>query len=272
VGGVGVGVILFLGNSFRWTSQVTVSRSPNREKLLRSPGENMRRNLEQLNEYLIYSVALFLLVPTVFAWKMPNLTQGWPLTFLIGLIALSALPGICVVKLYRSYALGLRAERAVGEELNQLMLDGCHVFHDYPATHDWHINHIVVAASGVYVVETKSSPRPRADALTQQSAVILDGGTLRFPHETCSEPLEQTRRSAAILSKELSDARSKVEVKPILSLPGWRVIRHETIDVQVLNPKEIWQTIVTNAPAKLSEKEIQQLAYRIQQKCRDVEI
>ena len=121
VGGLGICMLLFVGNSFRWLSHVSVTHLRVREKLLRSPGESMRRNLEQLNEYLIYSVALFLFVPMVFAWKAPSFTSAWPLIFLIVLMVTCALPGICVVHLSRNYALSLRGARAVGEELNQLL-------------------------------------------------------------------------------------------------------------------------------------------------------
>ena len=273
VGGVGVCAILFLGNFFRWLSEVNVSGSPDREKLLRSPGESVRKNLEQLNEYLIYSVALFLLVPMLFVWRAPNLSSVWPLTLLLLLIGLSALPAICVVWLYRHYAMGLRAERAVGEEVNQLMLDGCHVFHDYPTGLDWHINHIVVAPSGVYAIQTKSTAKQWASKVPGETEVIFDGSALKFPRHICMASLEQARRGADLLRKELSDALgAPLEVTPMVSLPGWRVVRRGISDVQVLNPKEIWQTVVTTGPAKLSEAEIRHIAQRLQQKCRDVEI
>jgi len=274
VGGLGMCMLLFVGNSFRWLSQVNVTQLRTREKLLRSPGESMRRNLEQLNEYLIYSVALFLFVPMVFAWKAPNLTSAWPLAFLIVLMLLCALPGIWVVHLSRNYALSLRGERAVGEELNQLMLDGCRVFHDYPAGPDWHINHIVIAPSGVYAIETTTHRKPRThkDA-GKEPGVIFDGSALRFSDDTCPEPVVQAGWSAVMLQRELSAHLAEhFEVKAILSLPGWRVVRRGQSNVTVLNPKEIWQTIVTTAPPELSEEQIQRIAYHIQQKCRDVEI
>jgi hypothetical protein len=264
-------MLLFVGNSFRWWSQVSVTESRTREKLLRSPGESMRRNLEQLNEYLIYSVALFLFVPMVFAWKAPNLTSAWPLIFLVVLMVTCAIPGICVVHLSRNYALALRGERAAGEELNQLMLDGCHVFHDYPVGPDWNINHIVIAPSGVYAIETTTHRNPRSHQdVSQEPEVIFDGSALRFPDCTCAEPILQTGWSAIMLQRELD---LHFEVKAILSVPGWRVIRRNSqSDVSVLNPKEIWQCIVTTAPPKLSDEQIQRIAYHIQQKCRDVEM
>jgi len=267
-------MLLFVGNSFRWLSHVSVTHLRVREKLLRSPGESMRRNLEQLNEYLIYSVALFLFVPMVFAWKAPSFTSAWPLIFLIVLMVTCALPGICVVHLSRNYALSLRGARAVGEELNQLMLDGCRVFHDYPLGPDWNINHIVIAPSGLYAIETTTHRNPRSqNEDRKEPEVIFDGSALRFPHYTCAEPILQAGWSAMMLKRELSmDLAEHFEVKAILSLPGWRVIRRGQSDVLVLNPKDIWQSIVTAAPPKLSEEQIQRIACHIQQKCRDVEM
>src|SRR5262249_19244830 len=95
--------------------------------------------------------------------------------------------------LYRNYVLRLRAERAVGEELNQLMLDGCHVFHDYPVSRGWNINHVVVAPSGVYAIETTPSRRCAPDASAQPEG-ILDASTLRFGQIETAEPIEQARR------------------------------------------------------------------------------
>src|SRR6266571_9230320 len=101
VEGFGVCVLFLLGNAFRWWSELAPTHSPVREKLLRSPGESLRRNLEQLNEYLIYSVAVFLLVPMLFAWQAPIFTNIWAVAFLIVLMVLCALPGLWVIQLHR---------------------------------------------------------------------------------------------------------------------------------------------------------------------------
>jgi hypothetical protein len=273
VEGFGVGVLLLLGNAFRWWSELAPTHSPAREKLLRSPGETLRRNLEQLNEYLVYSVAVFLLVPMLFAWQAPIFTNTRALVFLIGLMGLCALPGLWVIRLHRRYALGLRGERAVGEELNQLMLDNCRVFHDCPVGSERNIGHVVVAPSGVFAIETRTFPKRGATERLREYEVVFDGASLRFPHRTRIDPVRQARRSAAALGQELSGALAEpIEVKPILTLPGWRVARRTESSVLVLNPKEIWSAIVTTAPAALSDAQIQRIAYYLQQKCRDVEL
>ena len=75
---------------------------------------------------------------------------------------MSIIPLRIVVKKYRDYSLGLMGERAVGEELNLLMAEGCRVFHDYPGGPNWNIDHVVVAPSGVYGIETKMRRKSRA--------------------------------------------------------------------------------------------------------------
>jgi nuclease-like protein len=273
VQGFGVCVLLLLGNKFRWGRELATPRCPVREKLLRSAGESLRRRLEQLYEYLIYSVAIFLLVPALFASHAPILTDLWAIAVLAGLMGLCALPGFWVIRLYRAYALGLRAQRAVGEELNQLMLDACHVFHDYPAAKDWTIDHIVVGASGVYAIETSTHPKRRAPEAQEENEVIFDGKQLQFPNLTTSEPISQARRSASDLSRQIATALGEaIEVKPVLTLPGWWIRDRGTSDVMVVNAKDIWQRIITPAPARLSTAQIQRVCYFLQQKCRDVEI
>jgi len=273
VGGLGLCVLLCIGNAFRWWSELATPRGRIREKLLRSPGDSLRRSLEQLNEYLIYSVAVFLLVPMLFAWQAPILSNLWAVGFLAGLLVLCALPGFCVIRLHRAYALSLRGQRAVGEEVNQLMLDNCRVFHDFPSTQDRNISHIVVAPSGVYAIETKTYRKRRARGQLRENEAISDGRSVQFPYAVRSAPIREARRNAATLAQELSGALAEpIDVKAVLALPGWQIARHSTTDVLVLNPKEIWYAIVTTAPPKLSPARMERIAYYLQQKCRDVEI
>jgi len=52
------------------------------------------------------------------------------------------------------YQLGFQGERYVAEELNQLMADGFHVFHDVPFE-NYNMDHVLVGPTGVFVVETR---------------------------------------------------------------------------------------------------------------------
>jgi hypothetical protein len=57
---------------------------------------------------------------------------------------------IYLIKRRREYRLGFAGERAVAEELNQLMLDGCRVFHDVPMEPYGNIDHVLIAPAGIF--------------------------------------------------------------------------------------------------------------------------
>jgi hypothetical protein len=162
----------------------------------------------------------------------------------------------------------------VGEELNQLLRDGCNVFHDFPADPKWNIDHIIVAPSGVYVVETKTRRKRKAQKGKPDHVITFDGDTLTFPHDECSRyGLDQARANAKWLSGYLGSATGleKVWVEPILTFPGWMINRRiAAASVQVLNPKEISDFVLTR-PARLTAQSIKQILHQLDQKCRDVE-
>src|SRR5262249_477584 len=80
--------------------------------------------------------------------------------------------------------LGYRGERAVGEELNRLMLDGCRVFHDVPLSKSGNLDHVVVAPSGVYAIETKTQVKRRSAESQAADEVVYDGICLTFPNNS----------------------------------------------------------------------------------------
>lgn len=85
----------------------------------------------------------------------------------------------------------------MGEELNQLMLTGCRVFHDVPNDPYGNIDHVLVASSGVYAIETKTRRKKEA-AGKDAHKVTFDGHLLRFgdgPQE--HECLDQARQQAS---------------------------------------------------------------------------
>src|SRR5690606_15806737 len=60
---------------------------------------------------------------------------------------------------------GRDGEKAVGQYLERLRVDGAHVFHDVPGQ-KFNLDHVVIAKSGIYVVETKTYSKPdKGDAV-----------------------------------------------------------------------------------------------------------
>ena len=196
--------------------------------------------------------------------------RGW--LYLFVALAVIALASSRIVKIYReamAWRMGWDAEVASGQELDQLMRRGAHVFHDLPAA-DFNVDHVLVCAAGVFSIETKSRLKPpRGDK--NGGKVIYDGISLKFPGWVETAPLEQARRQARWLGEDLSKAvGARIPVTPVLALPGWYVEAVGRSDVRVLNPKGFRFLLDTKGDV-LSDDVIGRVAYQLDQRCRNID-
>ena len=151
---------------------------PDNIKLMRGPGESLRKKLAGLDETA--------LLETMFAYALPPVTAGvlvWITTHLLGYAQLAglitALVGLFAsllivvrqllknIQLWRNTNLGYFGERIVGEALDPLKADGFRVFHDVPAGDGqtpFNIDHVIVGPSGIFAIETKTRRKGRARA------------------------------------------------------------------------------------------------------------
>jgi hypothetical protein len=145
------------------------------------------------------------------------------------------------------------------------------VFHDVPGDGKWNIDHVVVGSAGVFAIETKSKTKRPGKKDERDHEAVFDGKAIHFPWGYDTEALEQARRNATWLANTLSKATGeRVTAQPIVALPGWFVTLKAKSDVKVLNGKQV-PGFIARGPAKLSPKVIQQIAYQLEQRCRDVE-
>ena len=272
---VSVGCVFAVLGIWVWARSRSTRRSPGTDKLLRSPGHSVALQLEEIQDCLsTWLVFLIFAPPFLFAVFAHQPFPAWVLLLLGGGYGFALYSFFKLITKSSNYRLGLMGERAVGEELNQLMLDGFRVFHDFPADEKWNIDHVLVGSQGVYVVETKARRKQQGPAGQQDHVVIYNGQTLKFPHCEDRHGLEQAVRNARWLSNYLGSATGEpVSVRPILTFPGWYV-ELETKDtaVRVLNPKQIRKVISKNDPPnQLSPEKMQRIIHQLEQKCRDVE-
>jgi hypothetical protein len=163
--------------------------------------------------------------------------------------------------------LGYDGEITVGQYLNQMMQNGYHVFHDFPCE-NFNIDHIAVGPAGVFAVETKTRRKPMTGDRKADALVEYNGKLLKFPTWNDAKPLEQATRQAEWLASYLTKAvGERVKVSPIVALPGWYVKKTVPEGIPVINPKNFSYILKGN---KISAKLIQQVAYQLEQKCRDV--
>lgn len=276
-------VMAILGPLMIWKrNRHRTRRSPLVNQLLRSPGESLRKDIEDINFDL---AALFvytpLLVVVVFASHISaSYLGGQPETMfrlvLSSVMALGVMTYglIKISRLVRRRAnlqIGYEGELAVAQELSQLMRSGALVFHDVPGE-GFNIDHVVVSPNGAYAIETKARTKPLRDMGKDDAKVVFDGKTLIFPTWQEADPLDQAARQARWLSKWLSGAvGEQVEVKAGLALPGWFVERTGRADVAVFNPKSTQFLLKGWLKEPMSENLIKRIAHQLDQRCRDVE-
>lgn len=253
-------------------------RNPLNYQMLRAPGESISQRIEQLNDDVGLYFTFSGIVP-LFCYTMYLTTRfiahspASPVVFLILALGFMTFFGIKLNKVFRQRhkeQLGLDCERAVGQELNQLMLDGYRVYHDFQAD-NFNIDHVAIGENGVFAIETKGRPKPDRGRGQEDSKVIYDGQTLQFPSWREKEPLEQAKRQAVWLSGWLSKAvGEQMPVKPVLALPGWYVDR-KAKDLLIYNGRNPQYLLKITTESPLSPEMIQRVAHQVEQQCRDVD-
>lgn len=257
-------------------------RSPLVNHLLRSPGESLRNDIDEINFDLAALVVYTpLIVVVVFATHLSaSYIGGQPETLfrytLSSIMALGVL-GFGLTRISRlarhraNLQIGYEGEVAVAQELSQLMQQGALVFHDVPGG-GFNIDHVVVGPYGIYAIETKARTKPRRDMGKDDAKVVFDGKTLAFPTWRETDPIEQAARQAKWLSKWLTSAvGEQVDVRGGLALPGWYVDRTGRADVAVFNPKSTQFLMKGWLKEPHAEHLMTRIAHQLDQRCRDVE-
>ncbi len=256
-------------------------RSPLARELLRSPGHALREQLEDARfevfaYVMIGSVLPVILLAThlaqsyVLKAQESALRAGMMATLGLACIVYGVWGALRLSRRTDRLALGLDAELAAGQELDQLMRQGAAVYHDFPAE-NFNIDHIVVAPQGVFAIETKGYSKPNRGRGEEDARVEFDGRTLKFPTRTTAKPLEQAERQAQWLAKWLSSATGEsVAVVPVLALPGWFVERKGRGAVRVFSGRELVGLLKVRAGQPLSADQVQRVIHQVEQRCRNV--
>ena len=251
--------------------------NPVGNKLLRSPGESLVQEVEEWNEHISMALIFLFFGPVIFFAVSSGIVGSDKSEQNISLIGYTLITVLILCWLWWALTqrserkLGLMGERAVGEELNKLMEDGCRVYHDFKKDDGGNIDHVVVASSGVYCVETKCWRKSRGP---DGHKIKFDGEAIHSPRGTSTGEINQTKGHVRKLSKWLSNAvGEEVPVKGILTFPGWFVTStsEPTPNLRVLNPGMIRGDIRKGSQGVLSEKQIKQIGHQLDQNCRDVE-
>jgi hypothetical protein len=277
---VGPGLALFFLLR-RKARRRAAKRSPLGIKLLRGPGHTVREQLDEATydmtwDLVVISVIPLLVLAIYLAQAHTRSIVG--MLHLAPLYAIAAL-GVVVFVLLRMLKRGEQLDRlktgydaevAVGQELDRLMRQGAYVFHDVPGE-NFNVDHVVVSHAGVFAIETKGYTKLTKIKGKDAATVLFDGALLSFPGWTTSEPLEQADRQAQWVAKWVSRAvAERVEVRPVLALPGWFVKRDAEGPVRVVSGGELPWLLRDRRPV-LPTTLVDRIAHQLEQRCRDVE-
>ncbi|QGQ23943.1 NERD domain-containing protein [Gimesia benthica] len=278
----GMGVTVAIAYIWKRKQDLKQRQSPLTQDLMRPPGYSLRLKVnEQSDEVTI--LFIFMLITPLLLYSL-HLSQSYfgqipeslPRTIIMLVIGLGTITLLGrrlskVLNERKNNSLGFQGEMFTGEELNQLMLYGCRVFHDIQIDYG-NIDHVVVSPSGVFSINTKM--RSKAKEGKGKAEVIVDhqNNVLRFSDRSEKIDVDQLETEGRWLSKYLtSSVGMQIPVRPVLALPGWFVKQNNRRgSFSVINPKNS-KWFFMNDQVELTSKEILQVAHQLGQLCRDVE-
>ncbi|MCP4975523.1 MAG: NERD domain-containing protein [Maribacter sp.] len=244
-------------------------KSPIKDRPLRNPGQSLDWRIldvvmDRQIKYVTYGLAVCLAL--VFNWAYYFSRKPFPPVWftLFGLLFLV----YCYYKIRAAtkeiepLTQGRDGEKAVGQYLELLREQGVKVFHDIPGD-NFNLDHVLVAPSGVYVIETKTYSKPdKGDA-----RIIYTGDSLIYRNGFRDDkPLVQVKAAANWLKQIIKESTGKdFNVREVVLFPGWFIestAESRKSDVWVLEPKGL-PGFISNSRVRLSGGDLNLVAYHL---------
>ncbi len=259
---------------------------PERDRLMRGPGESLKHKIELMDENLIYLLMGLMVLPVLGGFGVlvgmqsaqvggPGLRMALALLVALGLVGAGSYYLAKEAVRRGNHYLGWFGERMTAEELEPLRGQGWQVFHDVPAEsgkQEFNIDHVVIGPGGVFSIETKMRRKGNARPGRKDHEVHYDGKELSSGWKEDAYGLKQAANSAHWLRDWLSlMTGERLEVTPVLVFPGYYVVppaaRHP---VSVVSTSYLTGFISARNDV-LTPKQIDLLARQLESRCRDVE-
>ena len=281
-----VGFMVIIGSLYGWHVWRRKERPPEKFKLLRGPGETLRRRVQKADEDLSLYIFTGAFAPLIVAWGLLVIAARLPKALVlpgagVALLMFGAALIAAGVLLFRflhrrrNDFLGYLGERLVAEYLQPLFAEGYRIFHDVPAEgrqRNFNLDHVVVGPTGIVIVETKTCRKKKGREGSEEHVVIYDGKSLIWPWGEYSYGINQAQAQMDWL-REWIDKRigMRVQTKAILAIPGWYVKERAIGAVRVTNQKLLANIITQWKPQPLTFEQIDLISRQLDDLCRDVE-
>jgi hypothetical protein len=233
--------------SFRqWLLHRDGKRMPLTEAPLRNAGDGVGDMLDDALMATVFRLVLWFALPTsaLITTVHDLLRADWSqarVSFVLTLILCAVLAPFFLYWFRRQarklsdLRLGYLGEKIVGQRLEETRYRGARVFHDLECEKDgrtWNVDHLVIARSGIYVVETKarakSAPgKPKAWS-DGQLVCFSDGGyapeaipQVRRNADDVDDWLQELLQADDDLKRAFAKGRRLLPVRPVVVYPGW---------------------------------------------------
>jgi len=246
-------------------------RSPLKNPPLRNPGEGLQ---EQLNDLLTDKIMLYLLIGVL---PLCFTIQEWfdyffspvPRPFLLTILTIPCVivAWVKIKKFFRegqNIARGMKAEKSVGQYLEQFRAQGYQIFHDIPGENGdkkFNTDHVIIGPKGVFTIETKYARKPEKG----QTKIQYDGRQISINGQTPDrDPVVQAKAQASDLSTLLKESTGRVFfVKPVVIYPGWFVENKVfNAEVWVMNEKALGP-FIERQDTELSDENISMASHHL---------
>ncbi|MDN7138084.1 NERD domain-containing protein [Pseudidiomarina sp. 1ASP75-14] len=176
-------------------------------------------------------------------------------------VAIAAWKIIRGLRAAKTVKLGIAGEKAVGQFLERLRVQGAQVFHDVEGE-SFNLDHVVIHRSGIYVIETKTMSKPEKG----KPELEFDGIQIKYRGKPIKgDPVTQVNAASYWLGELLSESTGrKLPVRGVVVYPGWYINSPDTrrTKVWVLNPKAL-PTFIESQPSQFEPEDVHLYAYHL---------
>jgi hypothetical protein len=286
VGAYFFGFMVIVGSLFLWRIHRRKERPPEKFKLLRGPGETLRRRVQKADDDLALYVWIGAFAPLFLGWGVLLLAARLPKAFVLAGagVALLLFAGTLLLAGWllfqffhrrRNDSLGYLGERLVAEYLEPLVSQGYRVFHDVPAEgreKKFNLDHVAVGPTGIAVIETKARRKKKGREGFAEHEVTSDGNRLIWPWGEEDLGIKQVQAEADWLREWVYKKTAiRTDPKPIIVIPGWYVTERAIGHVRVTNPKLLRNIVTQWNPQTLTPEQVDLICRQLDDRCRDVE-
>ncbi len=160
--------------------------------------------------------------------------------------------------------LGIEAEWAVSFALSKISDNRVRVFHDVQAP-NFNIDHVLTFPGGVLAIETKGRRKPNVKNSKSSHKLTVEGEKIQFPHYTDTSTVEQAKRQADWLSKQLTQSTGmSVVASPVVVIPGWFIEYKQKPVIPIMNNNSLTKHYALSKKTVLDNSSLDRIKHQLE--------